>query len=134
MALRTRRFYEQVHGMSSPLESKKAPPARVAGAILIGTILAVLWYQLLHYVVDVIEGHHGLRKDNSRLMLPLCIISLPLGTAIAIALVIPLGVYLTDYAAFQDLNVIRPDHYARLVFKVHKAWVSSNGKLSSKEI
>ena len=73
-------------------------------------------------------------RDNSKLMLPLCIISLPLGTAIAIALVIPLGVYLTDYAAFQNLNVIRPDHYARLVFKVHKAWISSNGKLSSKEI
>ena len=118
--------------MSSPLESKKAPPARIAGAIVIGLILAITWYRMLHEVVEVIEGHH--EPKGSKKMIPLYLISLPLGTATALAMLIPLGVYLSEYAAFQNLNVWRPDHYARLVYKVHKAWISSNGKLSSKEL
>ena len=58
----------------------------------------------------------------------------PLLSILGLALTIPLGPYVADHAAFQNLSVIRPDHHLRLCAKVYRAWIASNGKLASKDL
>ena len=60
--------------------------------------------------------------------------SFPILAMIALLLLLPLGPYVGDHAAFQSLHVIRPDHYARLVTRVYGAWTASHGKLSKKDL
>ncbi|KAL1507165.1 hypothetical protein AB1Y20_008016 [Prymnesium parvum] len=36
-----------------------------------------------------------------------------------------------DYAAFQNLNVIRPDHYCRLLIKVYRVWLGKQKQKTS---
>ena len=58
----------------------------------------------------------------------------PLLSMLGLALVIPLGPYCAEHAAFQHLNVLRPDHHLRLCYKVYKAWIATDGKLSKKDL
>ena len=60
--------------------------------------------------------------------------SFPILAMIALLLLLPLGPYVGDHAAFQSLHVLRPDHYARLVTRVYGAWTASHGKLSKKDL
>ena len=60
--------------------------------------------------------------------------SFPLLSMLGLLLVIPLGPYCADHAAFQNLNVIRPDHHVRLMVKVYRAWTQANGKLAGKDL
>ena len=112
-----------------PLQAVRAPPERIVGAAVLALVICVCYWFLLHEVVGHVESPSG------KLPLLLVLLSLPLGTAATLALLIPLGIYVSDYAAFQNLNVIRPDHFGRLVVKVYRAWLTSeNGKLSAKEL
>ena len=58
----------------------------------------------------------------------------PVLAIVGLALVIPLGPYVVEHAAFQNLHVIRPDHHLRLCGKVYSAWYATNGKLASKDL
>ena len=58
----------------------------------------------------------------------------PIFSMLGLLLVLPLGPYCADHAAFQNLRIIRPDHYVRLCVKVYTAWTVGNGKLASKDL
>ena len=59
----------------------------------------------------------------------------PLLSVAGLGLVIPLLVYVGDHAPFQSLDVLRPDHYAKLLVRVYRAWASSKGgKLKGKDL
>ena len=52
-----------------------------------------------------------------------------------LVLLIPLLVYVSDHAALQALNPLRPDDYARLLHKVYAAWIAGgDGKLKMKDL
>ena len=77
--------------------------------------------------VEEFKAHPG--------MLIACLVSFPFLSILGLALVIPIGPYVSEHAAFQDLHVIRPDHHLRLCAKVYGAWAaSSDGKLSKKDL
>ena len=59
----------------------------------------------------------------------------PVVAFVAMLLIIPVLIYATDHAPFQSLNLLRPDHFARLLFKVYSSWAgSANGKLKAKDM
>ena len=59
----------------------------------------------------------------------------PVIAASMLVLLIPLLVYVSDHAALQALNPLRPDDYARLLHKVYAAWIAGgDGKLKMKEL
>mmetsp|Transcript_28707 Transcript_28707/g.69947 ORF Transcript_28707/g.69947 Transcript_28707/m.69947 type:complete len:91 (+) Transcript_28707:1-273(+) len=88
----------------------------------------------LHRAVDGLSGHVDMKHAQSHYTLLFAMFAVPLTTAGTIALLIPLAIYVMDYAAFQNLNVIRPDHYCRLLIKVYRVWLGANGKMSSKDL
>jgi hypothetical protein len=58
----------------------------------------------------------------------------PILTILGMILIIPLAIYVSDHTPFQGLNVLRPDHYSRLLFMVYRAWSQSGtGKLNIKK-
>ena len=67
-------------------------------------------------------------------MLLVLTMSFPLLSMLGLLLLIPLGPYVTEHAAFQNLHVLRPDHHLRLCVKVYTAWTAANGKMSKKDL
>ena len=67
-------------------------------------------------------------------MLFMLLASFPILSMIGLLLLIPLGPYVSEHAAFQNLHVVRPDHHLRLVFRVYKAWIKTDGKLGKKDL
>ena len=117
---------------SGLLQDKRTPPARAASAAAIALLVIGAVCYLLNRVHSKLESAHGSADAVAALKLTACY---PLLTVVGLILVIPLGVYVTDHAPFQSLNLMRPDHYARLVLRVHKAWLgASDGKLQAKEL
>ncbi|KAL3895235.1 MAG: hypothetical protein SGPRY_013567, partial [Prymnesium sp.] len=113
----------------------RPPAARAAGAVAMCVLICAGFYLALHHLAHAIPDQPKLSDPSSRAKLLLLPFALPLGTAAAIGMLIPLGVYLSDYAAFQRLNVVRPDHFVRLLIQVYSVWITSpNGKLSSKDL
>lgn len=121
------------------LTSKTAPPAKLLSALLIGCLIVGIFYLSLHHgvhgVTEYFHDHQGKMTRRVVLVLPLIAMCVPLGTVLFFALLIPLGVYIFDHAAFQSLNVLRPDHYLTVVARVWRTWSGAkNGKLNGKDL
>ena len=59
----------------------------------------------------------------------------PILTVICMTLVIPLFVYVNDYAPFQSLKIWRPLDFITLVTRVYRAWMGAHdGKLKPKDL
>ena len=127
------------------LESKRAPLGRALTAVaMIGAIVLVV-AGTLHYAAESLESHFHLfdkaHEAGPGALSPhpgifLLLLSLyPVLSLLGLLLVIPLLVYMTDYAPFQSLRLWKPNHYARLVRLVYSAWLKApGGKLEAKEL
>ena len=58
----------------------------------------------------------------------------PLLAILGLFMIIPIGPYVSEHAAFQNLDIARPDHYVRALMKVYSAWFQAKGKLSKKDL
>ena len=94
------------------LTSKGAPPAALLSALALGlAIIGSMWW-LVH---ELQEHHTHAMEGNHPVPMPLLTLAFPLSAMTVLALEIPLFMYVTDHAAFQSLNVLRPDHYGKCV-------------------
>jgi len=119
------------------------PPRKLAGALsLIALICLSFWY-LLHLKWAALEthllAHAQSQPSKGKRRPPTAAIGLtllfPLSALVAILLVLPLLVFITDHAPYQNLTPIRPDHYWRLFYRVYAAWLgSAEGKLKEKDM
>ena len=116
------------------LASKTIPLSRLLGALALlvsilggyGLLLHAKW-QLLE---EALAGNSAGHAAQHLLLIPL----LPITAVVAMALVIPLFVYVGNYAAFASLALPRPDHYVQLLFRVYRQWLSAGGKLKDKDL
>ena len=127
------------------METKSAPPAKMAEAAVVAlTVVGLIAYTLHHVSVEMEEHFHifshTLKEDVQEFkrhpgMLIVLMASFPILSMSGLLLLIPLGPYCAEHTAFQNLHVVRPDHHLRLCFKVYKAWLgTSNGKLDGKDL
>ena len=134
--------------MNSPggglLEEKGISKGKAFEALLVAFLIVGGISYTLHLVSFEMEEHfhifnHTLSEDVEEFkahpaMLLICLMSFPILTMIGLALVIPLGPYVFDHAAFQSMHVVRPDHFLKVVFKVYSAWIANDGKLKAKDL
>ena len=113
------------------LEKKRCPPAQAAGALALAVLIALLLWYWLHEASRMLESHI---ETKSPALFVLCLISYPLSGAVALGLLLPILVYILDYAPWQKLVLPRPDHYVRLVLRVWPAWFANHGKLTDKDL
>ena len=129
---------------SGLLANKRAPPARIALALGLFAIIFVAVFGALSLVSVEIEEHYHIfhpkakkvdDHDKSAGLFIFLILLYPLLTALGLVLAIPLLVYVSDYAPFQNLNLLRPNHYAKLLKVVYTTWLNAEGgKLKSKDL
>ena len=134
--------------MADLLEDKSItlPKALSAGLVAITIVGSIYWF--LSEVATELEQHFHIWshtpkqlaelqievKQHPAMMIAM-IMTFPFFGIMGIVLVLPLGVYVTDHAAFQNLNVLRPDHYMRLLVRVYKALIADgDGKLKGKNL
>ena len=130
--------------MPDLLEDKGISRGKAAEALLVAFAIVGSISYALHQVSYEMEVHfhifnHTLSEDVEEFRahpgaLLLCLASFPLLTILGLALVIPLGPYVFDHAAFQSMHVVRPDHFLRVVFHVYKTWIANDGKLKAKDL
>ena len=114
------------------LTSKGAPPTALLSAIALGlAIVGSMWW-LVH---ELQEHHAHAMEGNHPVPMPLLTLAFPLSAMTVLALEIPLFMYVTDHAAFQSLNVLRPDHYGKCVatraHPLHAATLCTSGASDS---
>jgi hypothetical protein len=106
------------------LQKKRAPPFKLFGAVVIAIALTSGLLVSLHLLQDWVGGAFGSGRPTPAMMMMMMMLgpcSLA-GVVLYMGLVIPLGVYVFDHSAFQSLNVLRPDHFVRMVANVWRAW------------
>ena len=87
------------------------------------------------HIFNHTAGENMIEFRSHPAMLGFMLACFPVVTMLGLLMIIPLGPYVTEHAAFQNLSVARPDHYLRLCTKVYKAWgTTGNGKLASKDL
>ena len=128
----------------SLLEDKSIPRSKALQAAATGSTIIFTIAYVLHIVSYELELHfhifnNTVTEDMAEFkahpgMLVGLLACYPLLAMLGLALVIPLGPYCSEHAAFQDLSVIRPDHHLRLCLKVYSAWMATDGKLSKKDL
>ena len=133
---------------SSLLEDKSAPTdkkvqAAVVAFFVIGAVCLFLGeisneientFHVWNHTAAQAEELKREMKTHPAMVLGLIAI-FPLTAILTIVMILPLGVYVTDYAAFQNLSPVRPDHYIKVCFKVYRAWFAGgDGKLKAKDL
>jgi len=119
--------------MTDLLADKRIPPARLAGALALLAFIVCCYALLLSYkwrlLEETLEGKAAADMRHL-LIIPL----LPLSAALLLVMIIPIFMYITNYAALQSFVLPRPDHYFRLLVRVYSAWASEGGKLKDKHL
>lgn len=115
------------------LEEKSLPPRRAAEvAALVLAIVGSLTLALCVVHDRIIEAATAGADPLRVIAWTACY---PLLTLLALALVLPCAVYVTDHAPFQSLCVLRPGHYAQVLRRVYSAWFGTgDGKLKTKDL
>ena len=131
-------------GGDSLLAEKKVPPIKaLEAAFLAVSIIGTVAYVLIEISEFMESSFHILEHSTSENAHELkvhpgyflgAMMSFPILGAGSLGLVIPLAVYVADHAAFNDLHVIRPDHFGKLLSRVYRSWAATNGKMATKDL
>ena len=128
----------------SLLQKKGIPTGKAVCAATVALLIIGSIGYYLHTVWDEMESHFHIFHPNAEdiqvmrkhpLELLKLVVQFPLLSILGMALVLPLGPYVTEHEAFQNLNPLLPHHYVKLVTKVYSAWSNaSGGKLAGKDL
>ena len=128
--------------MSGLLEDKRVPAIKAVEAAVVALSIAGFTYFALNGVGEFMENHFHIldpNADHSEIkvhpgMLLLALMCFPILGAGTLALIIPIAVYVGEHAAFNDLHILRPDHFCIVLARVYRSWAATNGKLATKDL
>ena len=120
------------------LQDKRIPLSRLASAATAAVFIVGTIALLLRRITRKLELAFTSDVENPTIasasagFLMMCY---PLLAMLGLGLVLPLCVYVSDHAPFQSLQILRPDHYFQLVWRVYRTWLGADGgKLKAKEL
>ena len=129
-------------------DTKRIPPAKlcIAGTYIV--IIVAVIFGLLGLTTYEIEAHYHIFHPNANQSDPgvagskkspwllIGLIALyPVLTIGGMLLGIPLMIYISDYTAFQALNLMKPQHVSMLYYRIYSTWAGApNGKMNGKDL